>query len=311
MTLVSLLLSLYLRPYNDDELQGMHQWALFVQTLTLLSGVMIKTDQFSEILGEKGGEGITALGNLLVALHFLVGLVPIISQAMQFLRLRFASTQTDGTGTSGPRSCWSSPSDEEAGDTQQESAAKAVQYKDLQQTAPQQQAPANTQELMPPGPQLSLSEIESVTLIDEQKATHTGKKKAAQTDKKKTVGQQPTYIQQNDDELHRSSDINSAQTHVILHTFGEKGLPVFPRIAENGSIQDAQMEGDAALGSPKPPPRNSSPPISANLQNADQGQLKPPPRRETSPTESAWYATLTCFEKLLLVCANFSPIIIL
>jgi hypothetical protein len=91
VTLVSLLLSLWLRPFNDDTLQGMHQWSLFVQSLTLLSGVMIKAEQFMEILGEKGGPGMTTLGIILVVLHFLVGVTPMLDKALQVAYMQYVA----------------------------------------------------------------------------------------------------------------------------------------------------------------------------------------------------------------------------
>ena len=62
---------------------GMHQWSLFVQALTLFSGVMIITEQFTEILGEKGGQGIAALGGILVFLHVFVAVTPSLTKITQ------------------------------------------------------------------------------------------------------------------------------------------------------------------------------------------------------------------------------------
>jgi hypothetical protein len=85
VTLVSLLLSLWLQPFSNEALQRMHQWSLLVQALTLLSGVMISTEQFIEILGEKGGKGIDALGGLLVFFHAFVTVTPLFDQAAKKL----------------------------------------------------------------------------------------------------------------------------------------------------------------------------------------------------------------------------------
>jgi len=168
VTLVSLLLSLYLRPFFDDDLQEMYQWALFVQTLTLLSGVMIKTDQFTEILGEKGDNGIAELGNLLIALHFLVGFVPIISQAITFLRLRLAATQPKCADVPALSGCLGSPKDEEVAEAwstttfqytilQQKQQMDKLLLKSLVQTDLEYQAHSQMrQEVEDQGPQLSL-----------------------------------------------------------------------------------------------------------------------------------------------------------
>ncbi len=96
VTLVALLLSLWLRPFNDDSLQNMHEWSLFVQTVTLLAGVMIKTDQFTEILGETGGQGRAALGGIIISLHFLVTVTPMLDKVAQKLYIWHVSSQRDG-----------------------------------------------------------------------------------------------------------------------------------------------------------------------------------------------------------------------
>jgi hypothetical protein len=97
VTLVALLLSLWLRPFNDDSLQNMHEWSLFVQSLTLLAGVMIKTDQFTEILGEKGGQGQAALGGILIFFHFLVAVTPLLDMIVQKLYIWYVNSQREGS----------------------------------------------------------------------------------------------------------------------------------------------------------------------------------------------------------------------
>jgi hypothetical protein len=87
ITLASLLLALWLRPFNDDGLQGMHQWSLFVQATTLFSGLMIKAGQFKEIIGEKGGRGADALGGIILFLHAFVTVSPLLEKVSQKLRL--------------------------------------------------------------------------------------------------------------------------------------------------------------------------------------------------------------------------------
>ena len=46
---------------------------------------MISTEQFIEILGEKGGKGIDALGGLLVFFHAFVTVTPLFDQAAKKL----------------------------------------------------------------------------------------------------------------------------------------------------------------------------------------------------------------------------------
>lgn len=75
----------------------MHQWSLFVQSLTLLSGIMIKTDQFTEILGEKGGQGRAALGGILVFFHFFVAVTPILKTITHTLYLWYVASQRDNS----------------------------------------------------------------------------------------------------------------------------------------------------------------------------------------------------------------------
>jgi hypothetical protein len=97
VTNVALLLSLWLRPFNDGSLQNMHEWSLFVQSLTLLAGVMIKTDQFTEILGEKGGQGRAALGGILIFFHFLVAVTPLLDKLVQQVYIWYVSSQREGS----------------------------------------------------------------------------------------------------------------------------------------------------------------------------------------------------------------------
>jgi hypothetical protein len=75
---------------------GMHQWSLFVQSLTLLLGLMIKTDQFTEILGEPGGQGRAALGGILVFFHFFVAFTPMLDQIAHTIYIRYVASRRDG-----------------------------------------------------------------------------------------------------------------------------------------------------------------------------------------------------------------------
>jgi hypothetical protein len=123
VTLVALLLSLWLRPFNDDSLQGMYQWSLFVQTITLLSGVMVKAEQFMEILGEKGGPGMTALGIILVVLHVLVAVTPVLDAVFQTLSLKYVAMRRNGQESIMPCRCCAIENIEEGEAIQEEPEA--------------------------------------------------------------------------------------------------------------------------------------------------------------------------------------------
>ncbi len=113
VTLVALLLSLWLRPFNDSSLQGMHSSSLFVQVCTLLAGVMIKADKFREILGVKGGTGMTVLGFLLVMEHVLVAVTPLLDMVYKAMYLKYVAIRRNAAADPSSHSCWAVESVEE------------------------------------------------------------------------------------------------------------------------------------------------------------------------------------------------------
>jgi hypothetical protein len=78
VTLAALVATLLLNPFVNQKLGSMHVFSLIVQAITLLSGLMLITQRFQEILGEDDQQEQNVLAIILVSLHVFVVFAPVI-----------------------------------------------------------------------------------------------------------------------------------------------------------------------------------------------------------------------------------------
>mmetsp|Transcript_34696 Transcript_34696/g.81350 ORF Transcript_34696/g.81350 Transcript_34696/m.81350 type:complete len:657 (-) Transcript_34696:235-2205(-) len=76
VTLVFLLITMSLRPFSNKQLGTMYIFTLVVQSATLLSGIMLITQRFQELLGGESEQEQTVLAGVLISLHMFVFVAP-------------------------------------------------------------------------------------------------------------------------------------------------------------------------------------------------------------------------------------------
>ena len=85
ITFATVVVSLFLQPFNDPVLGGLYTYALMVQMITLFYGVLLITDSFEEIVNERteGWAGGFNVRDFVLALNCSIFTIPILKLLIQ------------------------------------------------------------------------------------------------------------------------------------------------------------------------------------------------------------------------------------